>query len=95
MRITVVRTGGFAGLRTSWTVHIEAQPDRREWRELVSSLPWDDTPPEGHGEPDRYVYRISCEPHEVVLGERALEGPWRVLVDRVRDAAAVERDPDG
>ena len=62
--------------------------------QLVSSLPWDDAPPEAHGEPDRYVYRISCEPHEVVLGERALEGPWRVLVERVRAVADAAQDPD-
>ncbi|WP_345750654.1 protealysin inhibitor emfourin [Microbacterium rhizophilus] len=85
MDVIVVRTGGFAGIRVTWEVRVEEQPDRREWRELVESLPWDDATADESGEPDRYVYRITCEPHEAVLPERRVEGPWRVLVDRVRD----------
>lgn len=92
MRVTVVRSGGFAGLRATWEVRVEEQPDRREWRELVESLPWDDAPSEAPGEPDRFVYRITCEHHEAVLGERALVDPWRAFVDRVRAAAAAEQD---
>ncbi|MEL5990530.1 protealysin inhibitor emfourin [Microbacterium phosphatis] len=92
MRVTVVRTGGFAGLRATWEVRIDEQPDRREWRELVESLPWDTAPSDPPGEPDRYVYRITCEQHEAVLGERQLADPWRAFVDRVRAVAAAGGD---
>lgn len=84
MRVTVSRTGGFAGIRATWEVHVEAQPDRAAWRELVESMPWDDVPP-APPEPDRHIYRIRCEKHEVVLAERQLRGPWRILVERVRE----------
>lgn len=35
---------------------------------------------------DRYVYRIRCAPHEVVLAEPEVNGPWRDLIDRVQAA---------
>ncbi|GAA3648921.1 protealysin inhibitor emfourin [Microbacterium marinilacus] len=96
MRVIVSRTGGFAGVRVTWEVHVEAQPDRHAWRELVESMPWQEVPAVA-AEPDRYVYRITCEPHEAVLSERALEGPWRVLVERVRSrsrgASGAAADP--
>ncbi|WP_203135565.1 protealysin inhibitor emfourin [Microbacterium sp. JZ31] len=85
MRVVVVRTGGFAGIRVTWEVRIEEQPDRRDWWELVESLPWDDAPSAPPAEPDRYIYRITWAQNEAVLPERGLEGPWRILVDRVRD----------
>lgn len=93
MQVIVSRTGGFAGLRVTWRVRVEEQPDRAEWRQLVESLPWDDAPT-ADPEPDRYVYRIRCDPHEAVLPERRLEGPWRILVERVRERAAAGRDED-
>lgn len=80
-----MRSGGFAGIRVTWEVLVDEQPDRREWWELVESLPWDDAPSAPPREPDRFLYRITCEPHEAVLPERELDGPWRVLVERVRD----------
>jgi hypothetical protein len=85
MDVVVVRTGGFAGIRVTWQVRVDEQPDRREWQQLVESLPWEHAPSSPPPEPDRYVYRITCEPYEAVLPERQLEGPWRVLVERVRD----------
>ncbi|GAA1059765.1 protealysin inhibitor emfourin [Agromyces bracchium] len=90
MEVEVVRSGGIAGLRLTWTVEVEDQPDPEEWVLLVERLPWSETPP-GPPEPDRYTYRIRCEPHEATLAERQVTGPWRDLVDRVRDVAEPER----
>lgn len=86
MRVIVSRTGGFAGIRATWEVRIEEQPDRDVWIQLVESIPWDDVPP-APPEPDRYVYLIRCEEREAVLAERQLQGPWRILVERVRSRA--------
>lgn len=85
MRITVVRSGGVAGLSREWTVVVEQQPDADAWHELLEHVPWE-APPAEDGRPDRYVYRIRSSTHEVRVGESALEGPWRELVDRVRAA---------
>jgi hypothetical protein len=98
MQVIVSRTGGFAGIRVTWRVRVEEQPDRAEWRALVESMPWDDapsldTPPSG-SQPDRYVYRIAWEQHEAVLPERQLEGPWRILVERVRERSTPTRPGD-
>lgn len=86
MRVVVSRSGGIAGLLRVWEVRIDDQPDAPDWRELLATLPWDDTP-QTAPEPDRYSYRIRCSPHEVVLAEPQVAGPWRELVDRVRAVA--------
>ncbi|WP_207207177.1 protealysin inhibitor emfourin [Agromyces binzhouensis] len=90
MEVEVSRSGGLAGLRLTWTVEVEDQPDPEEWVLLVERLPWSETPP-APPEPDRYTYRIRCEPHEATLAERQVTGPWRDLVDRVRDVAEPSR----
>jgi hypothetical protein len=90
MRITVVRSGGVAGIRRTWSVEVARQPDPSAWERLVDDVPWDAPPVEDRA-PDRFVYvitvvEVEVELHEVRLGESALDGPWRELVERVRDA---------
>ena len=91
MKVTVTRSGGFAGLSTRWEVRVDEQPDEDSWLMLLRDLPWDAQrlePPQ----PDRYIYRIRCEPvpaakpepKEAVIAEQSLTGGWRELVDRVR-----------
>ena len=98
MKVTVTRSGGFAGLSTRWEVRVDEQPDEDSWLVLLRGLPWDAQrrePPQ----PDRYIYRIRCEPvpatrpepREAVIPEQSLTGGWRELVDRVRD---VDPTPD-
>lgn len=87
MKITVTRTGGFAGLTASWTVVVDDQPDPESWRELVDSLAWPAGRPRRSPQPDRYVYRIRCSGRQVTLPEQSLDGAWRELVDRVRERA--------
>lgn len=92
MDVEVVRSGGIAGLRLSWTVNVEDQPDPEEWVLLIERLPWGETPP-APAEPDRYTYKIRCASHEQTLAERQVTGPWRDLVERVRDVAEPKRAP--
>lgn len=40
MRITVTRSGGFAGMRRQWSVE-PAGPEEDRWRALVEACPWD------------------------------------------------------
>jgi hypothetical protein len=84
MDVYVYRSGGLAGLRLTWHVEVDEQPDRDDWYVLIRRIPWTQPPPVPP-EPDRYIYRIRCEPHEATLAERQLTGPWRELVERVRE----------
>ncbi|MGV8851450.1 MAG: protealysin inhibitor emfourin [Rhodoglobus sp.] len=90
MKILVWRSGGLLGRRVEWDVVVDEQPDPDQWYLLIAELPWDERP-STLTTPDRYIYRIRCDPHEVVIPEQELTGPWRELVDRVRDADSHEK----
>jgi hypothetical protein len=83
MKVVVSRSGGIAGIRITWEVQVDEQPDAPQWVDFLQQLPWDDVDTD-EPKPDRYVYRIRCAPHEVVLAEPQVAGPWRELVDRVK-----------
>jgi hypothetical protein len=91
MDVIVQRSGGLAGLRLTWRVRVDEQPDAESWLLLIDELPWREAGA-AEPEPDRYVYRIACAPHEVELAERQVTGPWRQLVDRVRETAEPRRE---
>ncbi|MBN8424652.1 hypothetical protein JF531_08975 [Microbacterium esteraromaticum] len=97
--IAVVRTGGIAGLRRRWRA--EPPPAQTpQWKTLVERCPWNDDAenPPGDDMPgaDRYVWTIHVrvnaserdEQLEQVVPDSHLRGPWRDLVDAVRDADA-------
>jgi len=90
MDVIVSRSGGLAGLRLTWEVRVDEQPDPDEWYLLIDEIPWNQPPPVPP-EPDRFVYRIRCAPHEATLAERQLVGPWKALVERVQEATEPER----
>jgi len=85
MKITVTRSGGIAGLTREWVVRVEEQGDPDSWLRLVEQLSWQ---PRHRSpvQPDRFVYRIRVSRRRITLPEQDLTGPWRQLVDRVRDA---------
>ncbi|MEO6944508.1 MAG: protealysin inhibitor emfourin [Lacisediminihabitans sp.] len=86
MKVSVVRSGGFAGLTSNWEVIVDDQDDPDSWIKLIESLPWQTTPRERQL-PDGFNYRISCSRHRITLPEHQVTGSWRELVDRVRKAA--------
>lgn len=83
MKVIVSRSGGIAGLRVTWDVQVDEQPDAATWMQFLEQLPWDEAE-EAPTAVDRYVYRIRCAPHEIVLAEPQVSGPWKDLIDRVR-----------
>lgn len=91
MVVTVVRSGGIAGMRRQW----RAAPPPEEvprWRELVASCPWDDPGTDAEGA-DRFTWSIraaddAATPREAEVPDSRLDGPWRALVDAVRAAAS-------
>lgn len=111
MKVTVTRSGGFAGIARTWHVFVEREPDEESWVVLLRKLPWDEVTREP-SQPDRYLYRINCEPRartdrpdsrdaperilpeprEAVIPEQRLTGPWRELVDRVRERDEEKRE---
>lgn len=82
--IVVTRSGGVAGIRRGWAVETA---DPNGWQPLVDACPWQDEPERAGA--DRFVWRIEVRapepPREVELPENAVHGPWRELVDRVRE----------
>lgn len=81
------RTGGMAGMTRTWSVRVDdAADDRADWDALLDDCPWDEPVVPAPGA-DRFVYVVRAGDREARLGEAALGGPWRRLVDRVRDAS--------
>jgi hypothetical protein len=84
--VIVARTGGIAGMRREW----RAEPPPKEephWIALIEECPWDADPGDAGGA-DRFVWNIEahCGPRQkqAELPDRAVQGPWRELVDEVR-----------
>lgn len=75
MKVTVTRSGGFAGLTMRWSADLEPS--------LLSELPWDSRPPRAP-EPDRFVYVIRVSRRRITLPESRVDGAWRELVERVQ-----------
>ena len=85
MKVIVSRSGGTAGIRRTWEVRVDEQSDALSWADFLGSLPWTEVT-DSDPVPDRFLYRIRCAPHEVVLAEPEVAGPWRDLIDRVQAA---------
>lgn len=87
--IAVVRSGGVAGIRRQWRVEAE-EPDADDWITLIDSCPWDQTTDAATGA-DRFVWSIRArtpsERRERELSDAEVDGPWRELVDAVREAS--------
>lgn len=86
LRILVVRSGGFAGVSREWRVQPDG--DSADWMTLIDACPWgrDTTDPASR---DRFTWRIEARWHRgrrtASVPDRDLDGPWRELVDRVRE----------
>ena len=102
--VNVLRTGGFAGMRTGWEIRVDEQPDPDHWQTLVEACPWDRPEacaPEGAdtGGNDRFVYEFRAGKRHTSLGESLVRGPWRELADSVRENGrripATELSPPG
>ena len=99
MKITVQRSGGIAALTREWSVKAVTPADKSRWEPLIEACPWDAVPGRdedgGRNQPDRFMYSIRAGQHRVTLPERAVTGPWRILVDNTRAAAEASRNKGG
>jgi hypothetical protein len=81
--ITVVRSGGFAGLVTERTLDTAGAADREAVEERVRRIDLAGVPA-NQPQPDRYVYRIQVGgEQETRVAEQDLSGDLAWLVDRV------------
>ena len=88
--VTVTRTGGIAGLRRAWRAEAGAD-DAATWITLIEGCPWDALRFERFAEgADRFMWSVDarCGPEErqAELADSAVQGPWRELIDAVREA---------
>ena len=84
-RIEVSRSGGFAGLTRTWSVEVSSTEAEERWLPLLEGA---DNSGVEDAERDRYVYHIAIGYREVTVAESAVEGPWKELVEWVKNAAA-------
>ncbi|MDT3344625.1 protealysin inhibitor emfourin [Microbacterium aquilitoris] len=94
LTITVVRTGGFAGLRRAWRVEL-AGTDADAWMPLLDACPWEEPAASAPGA-DRFSWEVAAihgaHDRRAVVGDAS--GPWRALIDRVQADGAAVRPAD-
>ncbi|WP_191747769.1 protealysin inhibitor emfourin [Arthrobacter pullicola] len=91
MRLVVVRSGGIAGMRRTWSSEVSSQEAEERWLPLLQDAP----SAEAHaGMPDRFTYEISVGKAAVTIPEESLQGRWRELVDRARKGNGEARAPE-
>ncbi|WEG07821.1 hypothetical protein PU630_11265 [Microbacterium horticulturae] len=86
--VTVVRTGGFAGLRREWNAQ-PPEPQRERWVMLIRQCPWDEPDAAAPAPaPDRFTWHIQAQlgadDRSADVPETQLHGPWRDLVAEVQ-----------
>ncbi|UVJ38252.1 protealysin inhibitor emfourin [Arthrobacter sp. CJ23] len=85
MKITVRRSGGIAALTRIWTVEAVTTDDKRRWMPIVDACPWDNADARAAtNEPDRFMYAIRAGQRRATLPEKAVTGPWQVLVENAK-----------
>ncbi|GAA2098668.1 protealysin inhibitor emfourin [Actinomadura alba] len=83
MKVTVVRSGGFAGIERRGEADTATDPVLGE---LVDRVDLGALRPPAPGA-DRFMYEIDVGGRTAVVDEAQLSGPLRQLVDRVLSAA--------
>lgn len=93
--VTVVRTGGVAGMRRRW--HVESEPPEADrWIALIERCPWETVSDDQAAGTDRSVSgadrfiwaihaRCADDRREATLPDAQATGPWRDLIDEVRE----------
>ena len=97
--VTVVRSGGIAGIPRRWGVEAAAGGDADRWCALVDDCPWDQGPTHDgrDGGADRFAWSVRATTPEATrraeLTETQAQGPWRALIDAVREASTPPAPP--
>ncbi|MBM7828915.1 protealysin inhibitor emfourin [Microbacterium aurum] len=90
--VTVSRSGGIAGMTRRWAVQSQSAEDAAQWRALVEACPWDECDSARPTGADRFAWSVRATlpdaSRHADLTEDQASGPWRTLIDAVREAAA-------
>ena len=84
--ISVVRSGGIAGMRQEWTIEVTTADEAERWHPIIDACPWDED--DALANPDGFVYTVQAADHTATIPAHRLTGPWRRLVDEVRRGSA-------
>ncbi len=90
--VTVTRTGGIAGLRRAWRAEAD-EAAAPTWIQLIEGCPWDAVA-DGRFHPgaDRFVWAVDArcgdDERRAELADDDVRGPWRELIDAVREAGS-------
>jgi hypothetical protein len=87
--VTVTRSGGIAGIRRSWRAQADEAAASR-WIARIKECPWDAVershPAQGA---DRFMWDVNArcgeEARRAELTDSDVQGPWRELIDAVRE----------
>jgi hypothetical protein len=79
VKVTVIRSGGFAGIERRGEADTAADPVLQR---LVDRVDLGAVGPPGRGA-DQFMYEIEVGDRTAVVGEAQLSGPLRELVERV------------
>lgn len=79
MRVTVVRTGGFAGIELRGAADTDSDPVLRR---LIDRVDFGAVPSPGRV-PDQFIYEIAIDGHVLTVGESRLTTALRELVHHV------------
>jgi len=90
--VTVTRSGGIAGIRRSWRAQAE-EDAASPWIARIEECPWDAverrSPAQGA---DRFMWDVNArcgeEARRAELADSDVRGPWRELIDAVREEGA-------
>lgn len=82
MKISVTRSGGFAGTTRRGEVDTSGRADAEEWHDLVRDADLSGAGTSSGG-PDQYTYRIDVDGVTTRVGEADLNESTRCLVHRV------------
>ncbi|RZI96119.1 MAG: hypothetical protein EOO67_01140 [Microbacterium sp.] len=95
--VSVVRAGGFAGLVRRWQVTATAD-DQSRWCSLIDACPWEVSSGTPDGA-DRFTWSITtggdAGARTAHLAEHEVHGPWRALIDAVRETERTVSAPGG
>jgi hypothetical protein len=87
--VTVTRSGGIAGIHRTWRAQAE-EDAASPWIARINECPWDAVershPAQGA---DRFVWDVNArcgeEARRAELADSDVQGPWRELIDAVRE----------
>ncbi|WP_246533410.1 protealysin inhibitor emfourin [Microbacterium flavescens] len=90
--VTVTRSGGFAGMARRWKAEA-GESEASRWRTLIEECPWDAAAVvRVEAGADRFLWTLDARcgerSREAELAESDVHGPWRELIDAVKEAAA-------